>query len=434
MRALDRIDGRVAMLTCFMSSGGLPPALRARRAQVPTFAFPEQAAIAAARAVEYERWRTRPHGAVPEFPDTRPDEASAIIATALERGPGWLAPAEVEAVLSCYGIPIVATRIARTPEEAGERASELERPLVLKVVGPLHKTDVGGVVLGLRDPEEVARRASELELRMRELGESLEGFLVQEMVEGVEMLVGVTHDDVFGPIVVCGAGRHDRGAAPRHRHPGAPITDVAADEMVRSLATFPLLDGYRGAPPADVSALEDTLLRVSALASERESVMEMDCNPVMVRQKGAVVVDRACGSRLRRRAHEIRLSPGGLSLSASPTEGPPSPQTNGPTRHRALRSRWTAKRSDGAGRSGSTLIHGFRVPAASRREGETDERHAGDRSDPSPDDAGTRDGGAPSLPQELTWSGTIHEGGMGPGTPAMRGVGRASVRDIQDGR
>ena len=194
-------------------------------------------------------------------------------------------------MLSCYGIPVVATRIVRTPEEAGERASELEPPLVLKVVGPIHKTDVGGVVLGLRDPEEVVRRAAELERRMGELGQPLEGFLVQEMVEGVEMLVGVTHDDVFGPIVVCGAGGTTAELLHDIATRVAPITDVAADEMVRSLATFPLLDGYRGAPPADVSALEDTLLRVSALASERESVMEMDCNPVMVRQKGAVVVD-----------------------------------------------------------------------------------------------------------------------------------------------
>ena len=117
----------------------------------PDVRVPEQAAIAAARAVEYERWRTRPHGAVPEFPDTRPDEASAIVATALERGPGWLTPSEVEGVLSCYGIPVVATRIVPHARGAGELASELEPPLVLKVVGPIHKTDVGGVVLDLRD-------------------------------------------------------------------------------------------------------------------------------------------------------------------------------------------------------------------------------------------------------------------------------------------
>ena len=127
------------------------------------------------------------------------------------------------------------------------------------------------------------------------------------------MLVGVTHDDVFGPIVVCGAGGTTAELLHDIATRVAPITDVAADEMVRSLATFPLLDGYRGAPPADVSALEDTLLRVSALASERESVMEMDCNPVMVRQKGAVVVDARVRVASRKRPRHP-AQPVGLEL------------------------------------------------------------------------------------------------------------------------
>ena len=290
-RALDRIDGRTPVLTSFMSGGVPPTVLRTRTPRVPSFAFPEQAAIAAARAVEYGRWRARPEGTVPAFDDVRVDEASAIVAAALERGPGWMDPSEVDALLSCYGIPTVSTRVARTPEETGERAADLEPPVVLKVVGPLHKTDVGGVVLGLRKSEEVVRHASELAVRMRELGEPLEGFVVQEMIEGVEMLIGVTHDDVFGPIVVCGAGGTTAELLRDIATRVAPITDVAAAEMVRSLATFPLLEGYRGAPAADIAALEDVLLRVSALASEHEAVMEMDCNPVMVRQKGAVVVD-----------------------------------------------------------------------------------------------------------------------------------------------
>jgi acyl-CoA synthetase (NDP forming) len=290
-RALDRIEGRVPVLLSFMTGGTLPPVLRDRPMRVPSFGFPEQAAIAAAKAVEYGRWRSRPFGSVADLPDVRPDEATAVIAAALERGPGWLQPPEVDELLSHYGIPTVATRVATSPEEAGRSASELTAPFVLKVIGPVHKSDVGGVVLGLDDPEEVVRRAAEIEGRVRELGQPFDGFLVQEQVEGVEMLVGVTHDDVFGPIVVCGAGGTSAELLRDFRTRVAPVTDVAASEMVRSLATFPLLDGYRGAPKADVAALEDVILRVSALASEHPALIEMDCNPVIVRADGAVVVD-----------------------------------------------------------------------------------------------------------------------------------------------
>jgi acyl-CoA synthetase (NDP forming) len=163
--------------------------------------------------------------------------------------------------------------------------------VALKAVGPLHKTDVGGVRLGLRGSEAVVAAAKEMQERVAALGEPLEGYSVQEMVDGVEMLVGVTHDDVFGPIVACGAGGTTAELLKDVAVRVAPVTDTAAREMVRSLKTFPLLDGYRGAPPADVHALEEVILRVSALASDHEAVREMDCNPVMVGETRAVVVD-----------------------------------------------------------------------------------------------------------------------------------------------
>ena len=119
----------------------------------------------------------------------------------------------------------------------------------------------------------------------------MEGYSVQEMVDGVEMLVGVTHDDVFGPIVACGAGGTTAELLKDVAVRVAPLTDAAAREMVRSLKTFLLLDGYRGAPPADVHALEEIILRVSALASHHDAVRELDCNPVMVGEARAVVVD-----------------------------------------------------------------------------------------------------------------------------------------------
>lgn len=289
-RAADRVGGDVPVLTVFMSGGSVPQSL-ADRTKLPTFEFPEQAAIAAARAVDYARWRSRPIGNVPSFKDVRTDEATAIIASALGRGGGWLQPEEVEGLLSCYGIRSAETRRASTPEEAGRQAATLGRAVALKTAGPLHKTEAGGVVLDLRDPADVVRRGEEMAARVRAKGEPLDGFIVQEMVDGIEMLVGVTHDEVFGPVVVCGAGGTRAELLSDIAVRVAPITDVTAGEMIRSLATYPLLDGYRGAVPADVAALENVLLRVSAVAAEHPALQEMDCNPVIVRQRGAVVVD-----------------------------------------------------------------------------------------------------------------------------------------------
>jgi len=128
--------------------------------------------------------------------------------------------------------------------------------------------------------------------RIAEHGEQLEGFVVQEMVTGgVEMFVGMTADPEFGPIVACGAGGVTVELIRDVSVRVAPITDLEASDMVRSLATFPLLDGFRGASPKDVRALEDVVLRVSALAVDQPAIVEMDCNPVMVLERGAVVVD-----------------------------------------------------------------------------------------------------------------------------------------------
>ena len=120
----------------------------------------------------------------------------------------------------------------------------------------------------------------------------MDGFVVQEMVAGgVEMLVGVAHDPLFGPVVAVGAGGTTvellRDVAIRL----TPISDLDANEMVRSLGTFPLLDGFRGAPKVDVPALEEVILRVGALADSHPAVAEMDCNPVTVLPVGAVIVD-----------------------------------------------------------------------------------------------------------------------------------------------
>jgi acyl-CoA synthetase (NDP forming) len=249
-----------------------------------------------AHAAQYGRWRERPLGAVPRFADVRTDEAVGVLAGALGRfdDGGWLTAEEVERLLSCYGLRTARSERATTPEEAGDAASKIGSAVALKAFGPdiVHKTEVGAVALGLEGPGRTAAAAREMAERVSAAGLTLEGFLVQEMVgEGIEMLVGVAHDPLFGPVVACSAGGTTvelvRDVAVRV----TPITDLDADEMVRSLRTFPLLEGFRGSPKVDVAALQDVILRVGALVDNHPSIAEMDCNPVMVLPHGALIVD-----------------------------------------------------------------------------------------------------------------------------------------------
>lgn len=294
VRGIQQVGGRIPVVTTFMSTHGLPAELQTAETRIPSYPFPEQAAIALARAAEYGRWRAKPAGSRPHFPDVRPDEAAAIIAEGLSEGAGWLAEERVERILACYGIPMARAERASTPEEAGAAAARIGRPVALKAFGAgiVHKTDLGAVQLGLEGAAAVTAAARAMAERLVGSGLRPEGFLVQEMIEGgVEMLVGVAHDRLFGPVVACSAGGTAVELVRDVSVRLAPLTDLDAREMIRSLKTFPLLDGFRGAPKADVPALEELVLRVSELVEAHAEVAEMDCNPVMVLPQGAVVVD-----------------------------------------------------------------------------------------------------------------------------------------------
>jgi acetyl coenzyme A synthetase (ADP forming)-like protein len=289
--AIGSLPRRIPVLTCFMSSRGVPDVLRAPGVRIPSYGYPEQAAIALAHAAEHGAWRLAPHGEVRLYDGIDVDAAHGITAGALTRGDEWLTPDEVAHLLDCYGLPRVRERKVTTPEEAADAAAELGARVALKAVGPVHKTEVGAVALDL-SPGDVAAAVTTMAERVAEHGQPLEGFVVQEMVpDGVEMLVGSATDAVFGPVVAVGAGGVTVELTRDVQVGVAPLTDLQAESMVRSLATFPLLDGFRGASAADVPALVDVVLRVSTMADAHPEIVEMDCNPVIVLDSGAVVVD-----------------------------------------------------------------------------------------------------------------------------------------------
>jgi acyl-CoA synthetase (NDP forming) len=166
--------------------------------------------------------------------------------------------------------------------------------VALKAIAPglLHNSDVGGVLLDLQGEEAVRAGARELKRAVARAGHRLEAMLVQPMTSAeVELLMGVVHDQSFGPVIACGAGGTLAELLGDVAVRITPLTGLDAAEMLRSLRAYPLLQGYRGSPPCDVAALEDVLLRLSALVQAHPQVAELDANPVAASPDGARILD-----------------------------------------------------------------------------------------------------------------------------------------------
>jgi acetate---CoA ligase (ADP-forming) len=282
----------------FLSSQGAPAALNAGpRGALPCYNFPENAAIALEAANRYGRWRSKPRGTTMALDKAAEAAIRAIIDPLLAAagGPVWLAPRDLAAVLGAAGIELAIAEQSSL-EEAPALARRMGFPLVAKIVSPdvIHKSDVGGVIMGLRSAAEVEQAAATLKTRMEQLGKRLDGILLQrEVDEGIEALVGVTTDPTFGPLVVCGLGGVTVELVKDVAFRLHPVTDVDAAEMIATLRAGRLLDGYRGAPAGDRDALVSIVRRISALIEVVPEITELDLNPVKVLQpgKGAVVID-----------------------------------------------------------------------------------------------------------------------------------------------
>jgi len=293
--AAERIPEGVALASVFMAEGDASLELRRGNQTIPAYAFPEDAARAVGHAARYGAWRAAPAGSIPLFADCRVDEAAAVIARSLgsDSGSDWLGPAEVAALLSCYGLRAPAARFVADAAGAARAASELDCTVALKAIAPglVHKSDAGAVATALR-PTQVARAANRMATALKRAGYSPDGFLVQAMAPaGVELIVGVVQDRAFGPLIACGAGGTSIELLGDVEVRLTPLSDLEAQQMLRSLRLFPLLDGYRGTPRCDIAGLEELLLRVSALVEAHPEIAEMDLNPVVALPDGPLVLD-----------------------------------------------------------------------------------------------------------------------------------------------
>ncbi len=266
-----------------MSRSGVPPSL----SPVPAFPFPERSAVALARATHYAAWRARPAGRPVKFEDI---DLALLRALVADRD-GWLEPDEVRELLRATGISTPRTELVASADAAMTAAQAMGGPVALKVNGPslLHKTDVGRVRLGLTEPRAIVEAFDEMKSR---LGDRMTGAVVQQMIEGgVEVMLGATEDPTFGHIVAYGAGGTLVEVLADVAFRIHPLTDVDATDMIEQARYSKLLRGFRGAPPADVAALRDAILRLSALLQVCPEIRELDVNPLKVLEHGVVAVD-----------------------------------------------------------------------------------------------------------------------------------------------
>lgn len=302
------------VLTSWVGSASVEGARqRFHAAGVPTYVTPEDAVRAFLNIVDYARnqaaLRTTPPSLPKDDAADQPDAHAAreVVHAALAAGREWLAPDEVEAVMAQYGIPTVETRFADSVEKAGEiaaamfaaEAREAEAALVLKIVSPdiVHKSEVGGVVMDLRNPEMAVLAAEGMAARIARLRPEarIDGFILQPQVrrhpDSHELIVGIFADPQFGPMLMFGQGgtaveliRDTAFALP-------PLDTVLTRELVARTRVSRLLGGHRGRPGIDMGSLERTLIRLSRLACEVGEIQEVDINPLIADPRGVIGLD-----------------------------------------------------------------------------------------------------------------------------------------------
>jgi acetate---CoA ligase (ADP-forming) len=282
------------LLGCFIGQKGLSAQLGTQGHFIPLYTFPEEAILSLRRALEYSEIRRKPEGKIPAFKDIRKSDARQLIDTIMKNSterPLHLSAKEIADLLDCYGIRQAGVGFGGSITEAKAAAKKVGFPIAVKLASATitHKTDVGGVVLNVTTEKGVEEAYETIRHNLKKIGREKEmsGVTVQRMVTGgIETIVGVTQDPSFGPLIMFGSGGVYAEMIKDVVFKLHPITDADAAEMINSLKMSKLFEGYRGAPPSDTPAIQELLLRVSAMVEDIPEIAELDLNPVNVRAKG----------------------------------------------------------------------------------------------------------------------------------------------------
>jgi acetyltransferase len=252
----------------------------------PLFRYPESAVRVIAAMSRYRSWCEKPPGAMTIF-DTSSESIESIIIHKQRSGGGYLPPNEVNSVLEAYGFPVCKAELVPLDGDVTAAGTRVGYPLVLKTYGEhiIHKSDFGGVRTNIDTPEELEAARSDMLGKLKTAGvvKNAEGFLVQEMAKGgKEVILGMTTDEQFGPILMFGMGGKYVEIIKDITFRLMPLTDVDAQEMVREIKSYPLLEGVRGEEPVDIGFIVESLQRLAQIVNDLPAIVELDMNPVIV--------------------------------------------------------------------------------------------------------------------------------------------------------
>ncbi|MBU0494162.1 MAG: acetate--CoA ligase [Chloroflexi bacterium] len=297
-----RVIGQIAprcgkpVVSCFMGQERVSEAYPTlREAHIPNYGFPEHAINALGALYQYQEWLSRPEPEILRF-KVDPERAHRAIETARDDHRLTLGEMEAREVIAAYGIPVPNSRLAESSDQAVQLANEIGYPVVMKIISPdiLHKSDVGGVKVGMINAAEVRDAFDLIMYRARRFMPDADiwGISVQQMVpQGKELIIGVNRDPQFGPLIMFGMGGIYVEVLKDVTFRLAPLSRLDADEMIREIRTYRLLRGVRGEPPVDFKSIIEVLLRVSQLVTDFPEIVELDINPLMALEDRAMAVD-----------------------------------------------------------------------------------------------------------------------------------------------
>ena len=286
-------DIKKPVAAAFMGAADVAPGVAIlQKAGIPNYAFPEDAVKSLAAAARLIALHEIPRREMAEFDNLDVERAKKLITQLINDHPSrYLTQAECRPLFECYGLPLLKSGMAENADEAAQIAEAIGRPVVMKIMSAdvIHKFDAGGVLLNIAGPEAAREGYQRILDNVAKVvpDANVEGVLVEQMAgKGVEVILGASRDERFGPLMMFGLGGTLVEVLKDVSFRLAPMWRISAERMVRAIRSFEVLDGFRGTPPADVPSIVDTLLRLSQMVCNHPEISELDINPLIVHPKG----------------------------------------------------------------------------------------------------------------------------------------------------